>query len=490
MSEFDQKYAKYVNTLPDPGLTVAQQLVLTAGKGRANTYHKPSVTVTTKTINLFEALNAFDINPTDITFESVKQILRMLELKAVRVAGSPEWIYITPDADPQKEKAKWERIALNTQFNLSWHVGSKSKVGASDEHNGGDGAFRVVGELVAQSTNLKLVMSNALHRNTSQRAKNGRFPADWAHSTTTIDYPVMAYLAQRDFSIINVHGWASRMYGLFVNNRTSNFTHERSLPTMIGIALAQTFRDVNNKKFVFGGVIPGSIIVNGKKILLSPANDQKSAPNALFYRATGVHNTNVIGNLIHNVQANKNHVNRFKYDSGNSCHIEFGIVRDGRGDLRKFAAAINLAAYWMNNYKPELNPWKVVKDNPDFDMTNYGSLYPADPALTAQLLEASKDTKPLASAVVQAPASEIDNSDSIALSGSDFNLNNEEQFLDPEGDTRAAHAANPSKPPVSKTPKPSKPLILSGGNGKTNKAAAAATTETISTEVKVKVSSR
>lgn len=413
MSAFQDKYAKYLNTLEDPKLTVAQQLIATAGQGgNKQNYHKPTDKVVQDTLKLLDALFGFDLNPSDITFSNVQNALARLEMKAVRVEDSPEWIYITPDADPKKEKAKWERISINTQFDLSWHVGSNSKVGASDEHNGGDGAFRVVGEMVAEADNMKLIMSNSRKRNTSKKLSNGRFYGDWAHSSATIDYPVMRYLAQRGFAIINVHGMASRQYGLLVNNRTSNFTKDTaSLPTMLGIAIAQYFHDSNNKKFTFGGVIPGSMTIAGVRKPLSPLNNQKSSPNSLFYRAKGVHNTNVIGNLIHNVNANINHVKPYKYDSGKSCHIEFGIVRDGRGDLRKLIAALNLAAYWMNNYKDELNPWQVVKKNPNFDMAHYGDLFPPNPALEKQLDAVAMNDNPIVAADVAKPQEDLDDID-------------------------------------------------------------------------------
>lgn len=412
MSNFYDRYGKFLNTLENPGLDVAEQLTRTAGQGHGKNNDKPTAQVVRNTIKLLDALFAFDKNPSDTTFTVVKEALAQLEMKAVRVNGSPEWIYITPDAILDKEKAKWERISINTQFDLSWHVGSDSRVGCSDEHNGVDGAFRAVGSIVAQGDNIKLVMSNSRHKRTSKKLPNGRYSGDWAHSSETIDYPVMSYLAEKDFAIFNIHGMASRSFGLIVNNRTSNFTKETSsLPTMFGIALAQYFRDSSNKKYIFGGYLPGSIIVDGARKTLSPTVNETSTPDCLYTRAGGVHNTNVIGNLIHNVYAQRNNVNRDKYDSGKSCHIEFGIIRDGRADLRKMTAAIDLAAYWMNNYKEELNPWKVIKTNPDFDMTNYGTLYPFDAKLQAKFTTISTNANPLFSAKLVKAQSDQDDID-------------------------------------------------------------------------------
>ena len=441
MSEFD-KYTKYLNTLEDPNLDVAQQLIRTAGQGITNkkTYHPPTKDVIKKTLAMFDALNAFDANPSDETFATVGKTLAALEMKAVRVAGSPEWIYITPNADRRKEKDKWERISINTQFDLSWHVGSKSKVAASDEHNGGDGAFRVIGEMVASADNLKLIMSNSRKRSTSVRGK--RYPADWAHSSQTIDYPVMRMLAGKGFSVINVHGMASRSYGLLVNNRTSFFTRSRSsLPTMIGIALTQFFRDSDRKLFVFGSELPGNIYVKGVKKPLTAPNNQNSSKDSIFMRAKGVHNTNTIGNLIHNVVANQEHVKPYKFDSGRSCHIEFGIVRDGRADLKRFIAAINLAAYWMNNYTEDLNPWKVIKAQPNFDMTNYGNLYPQNALLNAQIQKAKNANSTRSAEVVSDPQDRDEPEDIDALPVTDLNPESND-LVDPENDGYSENEEN------------------------------------------------
>jgi hypothetical protein len=414
---FNPQHDKFISTLENPNFNVAQQLIRTAGKGRTNgnSYSPPTADVIEKTRALFTALYAFDAAPNDKTFAQVKNVLHDLNMKAVQVAGAPEWIYITPDAEPGS--GKWEIYSKKTQFNLSWHVGSNSKVAVSDEHNGGDGAFRVVGELVEQGTNIKLVMSNSRHRGTSKKNASGRFIGDWAHSKDTIDYPIMCDLARDGYCVINIHGMASRTYGLLVNNYGSFFTRDReSLPTMIGIALALYFNDSDNKKFVFGGNLPGSAVINGKRKPLTPPNNEKSSLNSLYRRAKGVHNTNVIGNAVNAINARMNH--RQPGDSGRSCHIEFGIVRDGRGDLRKVVAAINLAAFWMNNYKPELNPWTIVKNDPNFDMLKYGDLYHPGPEVIKQLQAIAANNNDTASARIAVPKDvEFD----IDLNDAEFN---------------------------------------------------------------------
>lgn len=400
---FNPQHGKFISTLENPGFNVAQQLIRTAGKGRTNgkSYSPPTDDIIAKTRALFAALYDFDASPSDITFSQVKQALKDLNMKAVQVDDAPEWIYITPDAIPGTDK--WEGYSKKTQFNLSWHVGSDSKVAVSDEHNGGDGSFRAVGELVKQGTNLKLVMSNSRHRGTSKKNSSGRFVGDWAHSKATIDYPIMGDLARQGYSVINVHGMASRNYGLLVNNYNSNFVRDLpSLPTFIGIALAIYFNDSDNKKFVFGGVLPGSAVIKGVRKPLSPPNNQKNATNSLYRRAKGVHNTNVIGNQVNAINARM--ANRNPGDSGKSCHFEFGIVRDGRGDLRKLIAAINLAAFWMNNYKPELNPWSIIKNNPDFDMLKYGDLYNPSPEITKDLEAIATDDTDTDSANIEIPS--------------------------------------------------------------------------------------
>lgn len=436
MLDFDNKYGKYLATLSAPGLNVAEQLVITAGQ-RAGGYEPPTKGMVNNTLKLFEALSAFDTNPSELTFAKLKQELAVLQMKAVRVAGAEEWIYITPDADPKSEKSKWNKIALNTQFNLSWHVGSDSKVGCSDEHNGSDGAYRVVGELVQQGSNLKLVMSNSLY------AKSGGLPRDkganWGHSKNTIDYPVMGALAKQGFSIINVHGWASRDYGMFMSNFKREYTHDRaSLPTMIAIALTKYFPDDKGKKFLFSGALPGSIKNNGVKKPLSPQSKSDSDINAaVFARSPGFFNTNVIGNQMHVINGYRNKKGDLE-DSGKSCHIEFGIVRDGRADLKRIVAAINEAAYWMNNYKPELNPWQIAKANQSFDMRDYGALFPENPELDAQFKIVAHELDDVASAKLVGPEDDIDEDE---MESAPEDESEEQEVLDNV-----------------------KPLILSGGN--------------------------
>lgn len=387
---FTPEHQKYINTLSNPGLNVAQQLIRTAGKGRTNglSYSPPTAAVVKKTRGLIQGLLEFDANPTDETFGNVQTSLQSLNMQAVQVEGAPEWIYITPDAPPGSKQ--WEAYSKATQFNLSWHVGSDSKVVASDEHNGGDGCHRVVGALVEQGSNIKLVMSNSRHRGTSKRNKSGRFEGDWAHSKATIAYPIMCDLASEDYSIINIHGMASKQYGLLVNNYSSNFVKDlASLPTFIGIALAQYFNDSGNKKFTFAGVLPGSIVVNGARKPLSPPHNANAAPNSIFYRTKGAHNTNTIGNAENAIGSRRS--GRKPGDIGRSCHIEFGIARDGRGDLKKVIAAIDQAAFWMNNYQPEFNPWQIAKNDPNFDMLNYGDLYKDVPGYVSKLEVAADD---------------------------------------------------------------------------------------------------
>ncbi len=368
---FNQFHEKFLNTLEKPGLSVGQQLLATAGKGRGQSYIPPTEEVIAKTRAIFAKLCAFDENPNQTTFDNLQKSLKDLNMKAVRVVDAPEWIYITPNAPPNTDT--WEKHSKESQFNLSWHVGSDSKVALSDEHNGGDGCFRAVSELVKQGTNLKLVMSNSRNKNTSERKANNKYLGDWAHSRRTIDYPIMCDLATNGYSVINIHGMARRDYGLLVNNYNSNYIKDdASLPTFIGIALALYFNDKDAKKFIFAGVLPGSVVVNGARKLLSPVTG-KSPANSLFQRVIGTHNTNKIGNAVNAINARM--ANRSPGDSGRSCHIEFGIIRDGRADLRKMVAAINLAAFWMNNYKAELNPWEIIKNDPNFDMLRYGSLY-------------------------------------------------------------------------------------------------------------------
>lgn len=397
---FSPQHNKFIRDLENPGLNVAQQLVRTAGKGSGNSYTPPSDDIIAKTRALFTSLHAFDAAPNDLTFAQVKNALTNLNMKAVQVDGAPEWIYITPDAEPGT--TKWEEYSKKTQFNLSWHIGCDSKAAISDEHNGGDGSFRAVGELVEQGTNIKLVMSNSRDKRTSKRNASNHYIADWAHSKATIDYPIMCDLARQGYYVINIHGMASRDYGLLVNNYDAFFTRDReSLPTMIGIALALYFNDSDHKKFRFGGNLPGSANINGIRKPLTAPNNEISSADSLYIRAKGVHNTNVIGNAVNSINARM--ANRAPGDSGKSCHIEFGIIRDGRADLRKMIAAINLAAFWMNNYKPELNPWTIIKNNPNFDMLKYGDLYRPSPEVVSNLQAIATDTTDTVSARIIVP---------------------------------------------------------------------------------------
>lgn len=453
---FNKQHEKFLNLLENPGFNVGQLLIRTAGKGRANgkSYTPPTKKVVANTQSLYDCLYAFDANPDEATFTNVQNALKALNMKAVRVADAPEWIYVTPNANPGTPL--WNRYSMQSQFDLSWHVGNDSKVAISDEHNGGDGCFRVISELVKQGSNIKLVMSNSRNRRTSKRV-NGRYVGDWAHSKKTIDYPVMSELARNGYSVINVHGMASKTYGLLVNNYSSNFVKgQASLPTLIGISLAKYFNDSDNKKFVFGGVLPGKILIDDKLKPLSPPNNAKNAPNAIFRRATGVHNTNVIGNAINNISNRIN--NRKPGDSGKSCHIEFGIVRDGRKDLVKVIAAINLAVYWMNNYKPELNAWEIVKNDPEFDMLKYGDLFEMTPEYAAVLREMETNINGTSSVAVEQPMSlkfDIDlNPDDPEFKMSSLAEDeNDDDVVDLISDKLVA------------------PILISGGPAKTNKPA-------------------
>lgn len=420
---FNQTHEKFLNSLEKTEFNVGKMLTKTAGKGATNgkSYTPPTKKTIKDTLALFDCLYAFDAEPTETTFANLQKALKQLNMKAIRTADANEWIYITPDANPGTPL--WNKYSMQSQFNLSWHVGSDSKVAVSDEHNGGDGCFRVISELVRQGSNIKLIMSNSRHRATSKQNKAGRYVGDWAHSKQTIDYPIMSELARNGYSVINVHGMASRSYGLFVNNYGSNFVKDLpSLPTFIGLALALLFND--KKKFIFGGVLPGKALINGVYRPLSPpssarsifktnsgqkktnntkriANDIKDSQNSIFQRATGVHNTNNIGHAFNNIYNNRN--NRKPGDSGKSCHIEFGIIRDGRKDLARMIAAINLAAYWVNHYNPELNPWAIVKNDPNFDMLKYVDLYEKTPEYESVLRETAANVNNAGDVSIDAP---------------------------------------------------------------------------------------
>lgn len=356
------RYEQYVTTYPDSQYDLSQLIARNTGKGRHRGYTPPNPTTRNQAINLLKALQKFDDNPSQLTLTQVNTAINSLGMKCQRVDGQNEWLYICPINEDASKRV---------QFTLGWHVGSKSKVAVSDEHNGSDGAYRVVGAIAKQS-DIKFVISNARHQEATTKKSSyqrSKQQSNWSHSGQTIAAPLFNYVrtAYPGIAIVNVHGMTTKgqVRALLVNNWNNQFTKGQSYPTLLAIALAKRFTD---RTINIGSDLPGFIVVNGERRQLTNTNNKNSP---VFVRAPKTpHNTNYIGRKV---------INRNR-DSGNSCHIEFDarLLQGGPG-LQLFMAAMAEADYWYNNYIDAIhNPWNLKTTNPAIfnDMSRYSELFP------------------------------------------------------------------------------------------------------------------
>lgn len=350
-------------------------------------YDRPKETTKVNVKAFIRALNDYDNNPTPQTMAELNDLLKKLDMSAVRLQELPDDAVVF-----YPNNTKNNNTPLVTGAVIVWRFGKTQVPGnpatynnpltqmvVFDPHSGQDGTLYTITDQFLGPKNeipsigAKVLVCNAFNPNVALNPdyKGGKIThnnikrfTDPSHSDTTI----VTEIAKAIYSVFPnamgtiTHGMkGADNFQLLMGNDFNNqyLLGKSSFPALLAIALAleQLERSkaaslpVDPNKVVAGSTVPGYFVLNGEKVPVISRDPSKSS----IRKTQGASlNSDVLGHIANGATLNIFNLGKQK---DRLVHAEFaGYFRSKESLLRDiFVAAQAKASVWTTQFDPEVH---------------------------------------------------------------------------------------------------------------------------------------